>query len=132
MNSQTPLPATERAVSPVIGVILMVAITVILAAVMAAFVLDIGQDTSVNPSAGVSFSEGSDENVTVQFISDDRTEGSVFVHCGGVDGDLTDPPDGDDGATLGIGSTHTCASPNEITVGAEYRGEAGVVATWTA
>ena len=32
----------ERAVSPVIGVILMVAITVILAAVIAAFVLDIG------------------------------------------------------------------------------------------
>ncbi len=32
----------ERAVSPVIGVILMVAITVILAAVIAAFVLDLG------------------------------------------------------------------------------------------
>ncbi|QSW99202.1 type IV pilin [Haloterrigena alkaliphila] len=34
----------ERAVSPVIGVILMVAITVILAAVIAAFVLDMGDD----------------------------------------------------------------------------------------
>jgi len=33
----------ERAVSPVIGVILMVAITVILAAVIAAFVMDMGQ-----------------------------------------------------------------------------------------
>ncbi|MFC7216446.1 type IV pilin [Saliphagus sp. GCM10025334] len=33
---------SERAVSPVIGVILMVAITVILAAVIAAFVLDLG------------------------------------------------------------------------------------------
>lgn len=32
----------QRAVSPVIGVILMVAITVILAAVIAAFVLDLG------------------------------------------------------------------------------------------
>lgn len=34
----------ERAVSPVIGVILMVAITVILAAVIAAFVLDMGDE----------------------------------------------------------------------------------------
>ncbi|ELY52478.1 type IV pilin [Natronolimnohabitans innermongolicus] len=34
----------ERAVSPVIGIILMVAITVILAAVIAAFVLDMGPD----------------------------------------------------------------------------------------
>ena len=36
----------ERAVSPVIGVILMVAIIVILAAVIAAFVLDIGPGSS--------------------------------------------------------------------------------------
>lgn len=34
----------ERAVSPVIGVVLMVAITVILAAVIAAFVMDMGDD----------------------------------------------------------------------------------------
>ena len=45
----------ERAVSPVIGVILMVAITVILAAVIAAFVLDIGPgDTTISASADVS------------------------------------------------------------------------------
>ena len=43
MNGRNPLGTTEdRAVSPVIGVILMVAITVILAAVIAAFVLGIG------------------------------------------------------------------------------------------
>ena len=41
----------ERAVSPVIGVILMVAITVILAAVIAAFVLDLGQSTGANAQA---------------------------------------------------------------------------------
>jgi flagellin-like protein len=42
----------ERAVSPVIGVILMVAITVILAAVIGAFVLEIGdqQETAPNTS----------------------------------------------------------------------------------
>jgi len=55
----------ERAVSPVIGVILMVAITVILAAVIAAFVLDIG--SGGNP-VQASFSvdqDTSDENTTI-------------------------------------------------------------------
>lgn len=44
----------ERAVSPVIGVILMVAITVILAAVIAAFVLDMGNSLGSEANAGVS------------------------------------------------------------------------------
>ena len=39
----------ERAVSPVIGVILMVAITVILAAVVGSFVLGLAGDVSENP-----------------------------------------------------------------------------------
>jgi flagellin-like protein len=45
-------PKENRAVSPVIGVILMVAITVILAAVIGAFVLEIGdqQETAPNTS----------------------------------------------------------------------------------
>ena len=47
----------ERAVSPVIGVILMVAITVILAAVIGAFVLGLGGDTESTPSASLSFQE---------------------------------------------------------------------------
>ena len=55
----------ERAVSPVIGVILMVAITVILAAVIAAFVLDIGPgDTTISAAADVS-TDGDDLVVEV-------------------------------------------------------------------
>ena len=47
----------DDAVSPVIGVILMVAITVILAAVIASFVLGLGNDaTNTNPQASFSFS----------------------------------------------------------------------------
>ena len=46
----------KRAVSPVIGVILMVAITVILAAVIGAFVLGLGDSVSdTAPSAQISF-----------------------------------------------------------------------------
>jgi flagellin-like protein len=45
----------DDAVSPVIGVILMVAITVILAAVIASFVLGLGDSTSTTPSASFDF-----------------------------------------------------------------------------
>jgi len=51
----------DDAVSPVIGVILMVAITVILAAVIASFVLGLGETTSETPTA--SFSFGYDDTV---------------------------------------------------------------------
>ena len=50
----------DRAVSPVIGVILMVAITVILAAVIASFVLGLGQgnDPAPSPTLDNEFSSG--------------------------------------------------------------------------
>jgi len=65
----------ERAVSPVIGVILMVAITVILAAVIAAFVLDIGPGET-DPTAAVSVSDSEASSVTVELQStDDNTDG---------------------------------------------------------
>ncbi|WP_339103252.1 type IV pilin N-terminal domain-containing protein [Haloterrigena salinisoli] len=53
----------ERAVSPVIGVILMVAITVILAAVIAAFVLDMGDDLGSEAQAGAQMSFDEDDGV---------------------------------------------------------------------
>lgn len=75
-------PEDERAVSPVIGVILMVAITVILAAVIAAFVLDIGPgDSSVN--AGASVSEAGD-TVTVTVNDVGNADGIVLANGNGV------------------------------------------------
>ncbi|UHQ97914.1 type IV pilin N-terminal domain-containing protein [Natrinema zhouii] len=56
----------ERAVSPVIGVILMVAITVILAAVIAAFVLDLGQGMDEEAQAGTTIeSEGNGVQISL-------------------------------------------------------------------
>jgi len=57
----------DDAVSPVIGVILMVAITVILAAVIATFVLGLGDQVSdSNPQASFSFSyESSSGDLTI-------------------------------------------------------------------
>ncbi|MEY7847597.1 type IV pilin [Natrarchaeobius sp. A-rgal3] len=60
----------RRAVSPVIGVILMVAITVILAAVIAAFVMDLGGSIGQEAQAGVSIDvDESDEQVRVEVTS---------------------------------------------------------------
>lgn len=70
----------DRAVSPVIGVILMVAITVILAAVIGTFVMDLGQTVGqTSPTSSISFhdattdleSEG-DQFVIIEHRSGDR------------------------------------------------------------
>jgi flagellin-like protein len=54
----------DDAVSPVIGVILMVAITVILAAVIASFVLGLGDQNNPAPTADFTFDYDGAENVT--------------------------------------------------------------------
>jgi flagellin-like protein len=55
----------EDAVSPVIGVILMVAITVILAAVIAAFVFGMGSNVQTTKTVAVTASLDSKQNVTI-------------------------------------------------------------------
>ncbi|MEF8907445.1 MAG: type IV pilin N-terminal domain-containing protein [Haloarculaceae archaeon] len=56
----------DRGVSPVIGVILMVAITVILAAVIATFVLGLGEQVSqTSPQINVDWNESGSGPVTV-------------------------------------------------------------------
>lgn len=54
-NDIKALLTEERAVSPVIGVILMVAVTVILAAVVGMFVLGLGSSTETTPQASFEF-----------------------------------------------------------------------------
>ncbi|MFB1066574.1 type IV pilin [Natrinema sp. H-ect4] len=68
----------ERAVSPVIGVILMVAITVILAAVIAAFVLDMGGNQEEPVNAAVD-TEVTDADKEVQFTVTDMGNAESFV-----------------------------------------------------
>lgn len=64
---------SERGVSPVIGVILMVAITVILAAVIAMFVLDLGGSVSEEANAGVDI-EGESGSYTVTWVSEGNAD----------------------------------------------------------
>ncbi|RDI72590.1 type IV pilin [Halopelagius longus] len=64
----TELLSDDNAVSPVIGVILMVAITVILAAVIGTFVLNLGgsvSQTAPQASFAFDFENGSNDNVTI-------------------------------------------------------------------
>lgn len=65
---------SERAVSPVIGVILMVAITVILAAVIGSFVLGIGGDINETPQVRLSVS-ASGESVDISHDGGDSLTG---------------------------------------------------------
>jgi flagellin-like protein len=61
----------DDAVSPVIGVILMVAITVILAAVIGTFVLGLGdqvQSTAPNAQIGTDFSDGADDAQELEIL----------------------------------------------------------------
>jgi flagellin-like protein len=55
----------SRAVSPVIGVILMVAITVILAAVIGTFVLGLGDSVESAPQASITFDGDATNGVTI-------------------------------------------------------------------
>ncbi|MEM4781046.1 MAG: type IV pilin N-terminal domain-containing protein [Halalkalicoccus sp.] len=76
------LVGEDRGVSPVIGVILMVAITVILAAVIGAFVLGLGDDLGDNaPQAQLSFDQDGD-NVTVTHSSGDSFDATNLRFAG--------------------------------------------------
>ncbi|OIB57427.1 type IV pilin [Natrialba sp. SSL1] len=93
----------ERAVSPVIGVILMVAITVILAAVIAAFVLDMGDMGETAPTASFEWEQNGDE-VTI-------------THTGGDSLDLSDITVEDDDGETHSGTDHWNEDSGEISAG---------------
>ena len=77
----------DRGVSPVIGVILMVAITVILAAVIGAFVLGLGdQASNTAPQASFSFDfdQSEEGNVTVTHSGGDNIENGTLILTDGT------------------------------------------------
>ena len=105
----------EDAVSPVIGVILMVAVTVVLSAAIGAFVLDIGNAvTEQQPNAVIEFElapDGSPDTVTLRHTGGDELEtdtlrvtvdGTVAWDAGSPGSDFTDGSgEWDDGVTSG-------------------------------
>ena len=80
---------TQKGVSPVIGVILMVAITVIIAAVVANFVLDLGGNLSEDADATVTFNQdanygNSSYDVTITTTAFDNAD-YTYVQVAGLD-----------------------------------------------
>ncbi|WP_324760390.1 type IV pilin N-terminal domain-containing protein [Haloarcula montana] len=80
----------DDAVSPVIGVILMVAITVILAAVIASFVLGLGDQTqSATPQASFSFDYESGTSLSVTHDGGDTINANELYIRGQLDTSTT-------------------------------------------
>lgn len=87
----------DRAVSPVIGVILMVAITVILAAVIATFVLGLGESVSdTAPQASFDFTPSDD--AIVMTGGDEIESGNLDIKIGSSSNEL------DSGTTVTAGT----------------------------
>jgi flagellin-like protein len=78
--------SSDRGVSPVIGVILMVAITVILAAVIGAFVLEIGDQQETAPRTSFDSEQATNFYVGCTGCKGDNTRNAtevVLTHAGG-------------------------------------------------
>ncbi|ADE02056.1 MULTISPECIES: type IV pilin [Haloferax] len=89
----------SRAVSPVIGVILMVAITVILAAVIGTFVLGLGDQVGdTAPQASFTFDYDGTE-LTITHESGAQIDGDLVTIAGDVN--VTDSSDANKWSTLG-------------------------------
>ena len=101
----------KQAVSPVIGVILMVAITVILAAVVGSFVLGLAGDVSESaPTAQISFEYDSPEVTLIHDGGSSFSSDSVrLTGSGGTDDNLEDWGNGQ----VSAGDSVTVEIPDE-------------------
>jgi flagellin-like protein len=113
----------DDAVSPVIGVILMVAITVILAAVIASFVLGLGDSADeVQPNTSFTFDYDSDNtNVTVT-LSDGEALAAEEVFIRGQEIDYPAAPDENE-SLVGF----TLAGGGNITSGDTWSAGQGII-----
>jgi flagellin-like protein len=92
----------DDAVSPVIGVVLMVAITVILAAVIGSFVVGLGSEASATPQASFEFDYDGSGNVAITHDGGDTLQ-AANIKIVESDGSVTD-----------------VTSPTEISAGDEF------------
>jgi len=112
MKANRKFTRDEDAVSPVIGVILMVAITVILAAVIAAFVFGMGSSLSKQYVVVATVSQISSEKIDVTFAGGPDADALSYLNVTVTPGDSTNP-------TKVYGSMGT--SGNTTAVGANPR-----------
>jgi flagellin-like protein len=102
----------EDAVSPVIGVILMVAITVILAAIIGVFVLNMAGDVESSKSVGVTANlEG--KNVTVTYMGGTDHATLVSLNATLYDAD-TAPINSTEATDLSVGQKFIVLTKNNM------------------
>ena len=128
---------SDSAVSPVIGVILMVAITVILAAVIGSFVLNLGGNLEANPQAGVTFdADTATGTLTVQVVSMDNADGLYVRNDGAFLADDGNPQGVSDYASASytltnVGDSVEFSYGNDVTVVGELEGKQSVLQSWS-
>lgn len=105
----------DDAVSPVIGVILMVAITVILAAVIGAFVLDLGSSQESTPQISFDFDEKSGGDVLVKMQSGESISGDLLSTQIDGSGQLVSGNDWDQYTEVGAGDSVTVENTDSST-----------------
>jgi flagellin-like protein len=123
----------EDAVSPVIGVILMVAITVILAAVIGTFVLGLGdqvQSSAPNANFQFEFNEANGDG-----FDGDTDDEVIITHNGGQDVDPSNTDvqiAGSSQGQLNGGSDSTVSTGDTTTIGSvDADGGSDVLVIWT-
>lgn len=84
-------PTEDRAVSPVVGVALLIAIAVILAAVIGAVVLGIGVGMAEAPQASLEFEEVDDSTLAISHEGGDALDGDEIVLRGDFGDEVDDP-----------------------------------------
>jgi FlaG/FlaF family flagellin (archaellin) len=107
----------------------MVAITVILSAIIATFVLDLGGSVSQNPSAGVTFDEGGSGAVDVQLVSLENADQVDISTSNGAD--VGTSTLSSVGSTSTVGGTTALSDGETITVTATLDGKTSVIQTYT-
>ena len=121
----------ERAVSPVIGVILMVAITVILAAVIGTFVLGLGDslgDSQPTAQLSISGDDGTEKVITIEHTGGDTINAEnidIVIRSGSESIDregLTEAIGETDGQRISVGDSVSVELEEDETDGATIDG----------
>lgn len=122
----------DDAVSPVIGVILMVAITVILAAVIATFVLGLGDSVSNNaPQASFQFNPGSDEIIMTGGDELDGGNIEVTFSGSGPAAGSNIPAYSSSGGTSDVPSTITAGTDLNTGASLDFTKDTTIRVIWT-
>ena len=111
----------EDAVSPVIGVMLMLVVTIVIAAVVAAFAGGLGSDVEMAPTAALNIDVYSDGDIKVEHLSGEAlVTNEISIKVTDTNGGLLvskNLKDGYNGLSFAPGTTTVVASGVELNKG---------------